>query len=132
MPTRVALLTEDQHLGEREGVGMRNRQERGRRVHGGETPGGAAVEQQRRRTAVADHLDIPPEDPLRVACPERLHRGLLGGEATRKVDGRDSPTRAVGDLSVREDPAQKPIAEPLHGTDDARNVGGVYSETDDV
>ena len=86
---------------------------------------GAAVQPQLRRTAVAEHLDVLPQHAARMAGAERLHAGFLRGEAAgQRRDGIAAP-RTIGDLSLREDAAEKALAVPLADVGDARNVGGV-------
>ena len=94
--------------------------------------GGAAVQPQLRRTADADHLDVLPEHAARVAGAERLHRGFLRREPPRQVRHRVAAPRTIGDLSVGEDPAQEAIAVALERLPDARNVGRVEPEPEDV
>src|SRR5579872_1518085 len=111
---------------------MRNRQERRSAADCGKTPPRAAVQLELRRPAMPDDLDVAPEDAVRMAGAQRLHRGFLGGEAAGKMDRRHTAPRAVGNLTVREDPAEKSVAVPLDRVGDAVNVGGVETDADDV
>ena len=55
-------------------------------------------------------LDRSPKNFLRMAGPESLHRGFLGGEAAGEVYGWVASPRAVVNLSFREDTARETIA----------------------
>src|SRR5262245_45988602 len=126
------LFAEDHHLREGERVGMRDRDERGAAADGREAAAGAAVELKPRRTAAADDLDVAPQHALRVAGAERLHRGLLGGEAAGKVDFGLAAPLAVRHFSLGEDTMDETIAVTFDGRGDARNVGRVDSQSDDL
>src|SRR5579862_4143015 len=87
---------------------------------------------QLRRTAVPDDLDVAPENARRMACAERLHRRFLRGEPAGKMNRRDPPARAVGDLAVREDASQETVPVPFNRLGNPGDVGGVEAEADDV
>ena len=92
----------------------------------------AAVQPQLRRAAGADHLDVLPEDAARVAGAERLHRRFLDREPAAEVRNRISPPRTIGDLSLGKDALQEAIAVALQQLRDARQVGRVQPDTNDV
>src|SRR2546423_12221541 len=79
-PTRVALLSEKQHLRQGQCVGMRDREQRRIPSHGGKSTRRTAVELQLRRTATPDHFDVAPQHAMRVARAERLQRRLPRGD----------------------------------------------------
>src|SRR2546427_564725 len=95
--TGVALAAENNHLGEGEVVGMRDRDERRKAAHRGETPRGAAVQLELRRSAAPDNFNIAPKDPMGMAGTERLHRRLFRGKPAGKMNRRHLATRAVRD-----------------------------------
>ena len=92
---------------------------------------GAAVKLQLRRTAAADDLDIAPEHLLRMTGPKRFHRRFLGSKSAREVDLRFAPPQAIRNLAVGEDAAQKAVAISLDGRGNARDIGGIESQSDD-
>src|SRR5260221_10109241 len=59
-------LAEDQHLGEGQGVRMRDGEKRRSAADLLEADRGTAVQLQPRRPAAPDHLDVTPEDALRM------------------------------------------------------------------
>src|SRR5262245_45520592 len=126
------LFAEDHHLREGEGVGMRDRDERGAAADGREAAAGAAVELKPRRAAAADDLDVAPQHALRVASAERLHRGFLGGEAAGKVDFGLAAALAVRNFGLGEDTMDKAITVPFDGRGDAWNVDRVDSQSDNI
>ena len=132
MPTGVASVAEDQDLRDRQRVGVRDGQQRRTAAYRGELPSGSAVQLELRRPAAADHLDVTPEDPLRMARAERFHRRLLRGEAAREMNRRLAAPHAVRDFTLGENTLQESLAIALDGADDARDVGGVDTQTYDV
>ena len=87
---------------------------------------------QLRRTAVADDLDIAPEDARRMSCAERFHRRFFRGEPAGKMNRRNPSARAVDDLAIRENAAQETVSIPLDSLGNPVDVGGVEAEADDV
>jgi len=119
-------------LSERERIGVTDGQLRGSAADRLEAPGRTAVQLQLRRTAgPADDFDVAPQDILRAAGAERLHRGFLGREPAGKVDRRMTPAHAVGDFAARKNTLSESIAIPLEGRDDTRNFCGIESKADD-
>src|SRR3954467_12174398 len=132
MATRVASVAENDDLRHREIVGMRDRQQRRTAAHRLEPSRRTAVQPQLRRTAAPYHFHVAPEDPVRVAGPERLHRRFLRREPPGEMDRRLLPAHAVGDLTLGEDALQEPGPVPIDGRDDARDFGEVDAESDNV
>jgi hypothetical protein len=130
--SKAALVSEDEDLGERERIGMRDSEQRGFPTDGGKATRGAGVQLQLRRAAPADHLAIAPEDSARVAGTERLHRRLFRGTSAGEVDGRHAPARAVRDFAVGEDAAEEAVAISFDGAGDAVDIGRVEPQPDDV
>lgn len=122
---------EQEHFGEGQRVGVRDRQERGSGAHGVEPTGGTAVKLELWRAGTTDHFHVAPKHLLRMTCSERFHRRFLCSKSPREVDCRIAPPRAVRDFAVREDAPQKAVAVSLDGRRDSRNVGRVEPQTDD-
>src|SRR6266446_3812865 len=99
-PTRVVLLSENQHLRQGQCVGMRDSEERKIPPHRGKSTRRAAVELQLRRTATSDHLDVSPQHAMRVARAEGLHGRFFCGETAGEMNSRHPPACAVGDLTL--------------------------------
>src|SRR5438128_12528704 len=89
------------------------------------------MELQLRRAAVPDHLDVAPQNALRVAGAERFHGGFLGGKARGEMGRRHPAPRAVGNLAVGEDPAHKPVAVAFDDVGDPSDIRRVESDSDD-
>lgn len=70
---------------------------------------------QLRGAAVADDLDVAPEDAVRMARSERFHRGFLGREAGGEVGSGAPPAPAIGDLAICKHALQEAVAEALDG-----------------
>ena len=87
---------------------------------------------QSRRAATADHLDVAPEHLLRVAGAERFHRRFLCRKSAGEMDRGSSTPLAVGNLFVRENAPQEPIAVAFDCRRDARDICGVEAKTNDV
>src|SRR6476661_1104958 len=104
---------------------MRDGEKRRSSPYRHESPSGTAVQLQLRRTAAAHDLDVLPEDTGRMTGAERLHCGLLRGEAAGKVNGGYAASGAVSDFAVRENAPQKPVAVALDGFGDPVDVGRV-------
>jgi len=85
-----------------------------------------------RRSSVADHFDVPPQNAARVSGAERLHARFFRGKPAGKVRRRIAPPRTIGNLAVGEDPVQKPLAVPFHHIGDTRDVGCIETQPDDV
>ena len=131
-PTRVALLSENQHLRQGQCVGMRDSEQRRIAPHRSKSPRRAAVELQSRRTATSDHLDVAPQHALRVTRAERLHGRFLRGETAGEMNSGHPPACAVGDLTLGEDAAGESPAVPFDCVGDAIDVGRVEAEPDDI
>lgn len=126
------LVGEEHHLRERQVVGVRDGQERRTGADRSESPAGAAVKQQLRRSATSHHFDVPPQDALRVTGAECLHRRFLCCEPAGEVNGRLTPSCTVGHFAFGEYPVHEAGAEAVQGGDDSWNVGRVDSEADDL
>jgi hypothetical protein len=95
----------DVEVGETEGLGA---------------AGGAVVkEKEWLAAAVGEHLDVAPADAADAGA-ERLHGGLLGGEAGRQL--RDAAA-TEGDLRRRVDAGEEPLRMAL---EDARDAVQLY------
>ena len=129
---RCLSVAENQHLRQRERVGMRDGDERGSAAHGGEPARGAPVQPQLRWTAVSHDLDVAPQDAVRVAGSQGLHGGFLGRESAGKVRRRHAAPHAVGHFALGEDTMGESLAVALDGGGDTGDVGGVKPESDDV
>ena len=79
-----------------------------------------------------DHFDVAPEHLLRMPGAERLHPGFFGGEPAGEMDRGHAAPCTVRNLSLCEDAAQEPVAEPFDGGRDAVDFRGVEAEPDDV
>ncbi len=131
-PTVVALLAKYHHFGERQIVGVGDRQQGFLAADGREPAGGAAVQRELRRAAAAHDFDVAPQNAARVAGAERFHRCFLRGEAAGKMDGRNAATEAVIEFAGREDALQKAVAVPVDRIGNPVDIGGVQAQTDDV
>src|SRR5688572_15409428 len=103
---------------------MRDGQQGAIRAKRTKYPTGGIVKPQLRWAPRAVHLDIPPENALRVAGADRLHPRLFRRKPTGDVRSGIPATEAVRKLVVRQNPLQKAIAESL---DRIRNTGNVGS-----
>jgi hypothetical protein len=126
------LVADDENLSHRQVFRMCDRQQRRAPSDGGETSAGAGVESQARWTAVTNDLDVAPQDAIRVASAERLHRGFLRGKPAREMDRRKAASLAIVDFPRRKNAADKTIAIPLDGRGDAVDVGRIDPKSDDV
>ena len=117
------LLAEEDHLGERKRIRVRDRQLRGSSADLCEASSSAAVQPQLRwPSGLPDDFDVAPEHSLRVAGAERLHACFLGGEPPREMNRRVVASHAIGDFRVREDPVGEAFAVPFDRCSDARDV----------
>ena len=131
--TAVDSAAEDQDLGQRQRVGVGDGEERRTAADGLEPACGASVKPQLRRPAAsADDLDVAPQHPLRVARAQGFHRGFFRGKAPGEMNGRLPPAHAIRDFALGEDTMGEALAVARHGGGDARDVGGVKAEPDDV
>ena len=130
--TPVASAAEDDDLGERERVGMRDGEARRSPADCGEAECRTAVQPQLRWAVAAHDFEVPPQHALRVAGTEGLHGRFLGREAAGEVNGRHAAPHAVGDFAFGEDTMGEPLSVSLDGVADAGDVGGVESEPDNV
>ena len=129
---RRIALPEDDGLGERERIGVSNREFRRAASDFGKAPGCASMQLQLRRTArQADHFDVAPQDALRMSGAERFHRSLFRGEPAGEVNSGFAPARAVRDFTVGKNPPGKSIAIAVDRGGDTRNFRRVESEPDD-
>ena len=87
---------------------------------------------QLRRPAVADDLDIAPEDFLRVSGAERFHAGFLCREPAGKMDSRHAPACAVRNFAVGKNAPDEPFAVPFDGGGNPGDFGGVETKADYV
>lgn len=132
-PPGLTSVAEEHYLSHRERVGVRDRHERSLDEHALRAARGGAVELQARRTAAATHdFDVLPQDPLRFARAERFHRGFLRGEASRKMRSRIPPPDTICNLAGREHALQEPLAVLIEDLGNARNVGRVEANSEDV
>ena len=98
----------------------------------GEVPARGVVKLQLRGAAMADHLEIAPQDAKRVAGADGFHAGLFRREPPGQVRRGVPTSQAVGDLPVGEHAAQEPIAVPLERLRDAVDFSGINAQADDV
>ena len=127
--TRVPLK---KYLGHRQRVGVGDRQKRPLHAHLFRAARRAAVQPQLRGTARPEDLDVLPEHAARMSCAQRFHGSFLRGESPGKMRNRVSPPRTIGNLSLGEDTTEKPLAIPLVQLSDARNVGGIETQADNL
>ena len=132
MATAVALSAQNNHLGERKGIGMRDSHERGKPAYRGKAPGSPAVQLELRRATAPNDLDIAPEDPMRMTSAERFHRRFLRGKPAGEVNRGHSATRAVRHFAVGEYAPQEPLPVSLDGVGDAIDIRGVQTESENV
>jgi len=125
-------VAEEDHLCESKGVGMRDRQLRRVAADGLKPARRAAMQLQLRRSAPANHFDVPPEDASRMTGTERLHCSFLGGKTSGEVDGRVAAAHAVRHLGLGENAVCKSLAVPLDRGGYARDVCCVETESNDV
>jgi len=85
----------------------------------------------RRAARLAHDLDIAPEHTLRVPGAKRFHRGFLGREPARKMDGGIVPAHAIRHFRLGEDPMGESLAVTFDGRGDTRNICSVESQPDD-
>ena len=102
------------------------------RAKSGEVPAGGVVKLQLRGAAMADHLEIAPQDAKRVAGADGFHAGLFRSEPPGQVRRGVPTSQAVSDLPVGEHAAQEPIAVPLERLRDAVDFSGINAQADDV
>lgn len=127
--TRVPLKKD---LGHRQRVGVGDRQQRPLHAHLLRAASSAAVQPQLRGTARTEDLDVFPEHTARMSCAQRFHGRFLRGESPGKMRNRVSPPRTIGNLSLGKDTTEKPLAIPLVQIGDARNVGGIETQADNL
>jgi hypothetical protein len=127
-----ALSAEQEHLRERQGVGMCNGQQRRLGTQGGESAGCAPMKPQLRGTALPDHFDAAPQHLLCVTGPKRLHGRLFRGKAACEMNRGVVSAHAVGDFALGEYTLQEPIAEALDGCGNTGDIGRIEAQTDDV
>src|SRR5262245_19245947 len=111
---------------------MRDGDQRGAAADRREPAAGPAVEVQLRRPAAPYDFDVAPQNALRVAGAQRLHRRFLGREAAGEVNRWHTPPAAVRNLVVAEDPQHETIAVPFDGLGDTMNVRGIDPEPNDL
>ena len=126
------LCAEEDDLSEGECIGVCDRELRRLSAKLREASRGAAMQLQLRWTAgPADDFDIAPQHALRMAGPERLHRGFLRREPSREVNRGIPPAHAVRNLRFREDATGESFAVTFDSRSDARDVGRVEAQSDD-
>lgn len=81
---------------------------------------------------MTDDLDVLPDHTARMAGAERLHRGLLGGKSAGDVRNGIAPPGTISDLAVGQDAPKEPVTVPLKHLSDARNVGRVEAEPENI
>src|SRR5438128_1541575 len=91
----------------------------------------ASCQPQLRRTSMAEHFDVLPQDAARMPGAERLHRGFLRGKAAGEARDRIAVMRTISNLAVGENTVEEAVAVPLQYVAEARNIGGVEPEPDD-
>ena len=127
-----ASVAEEHDLRECQRVGMGDRHQRSTHQHVVGSPGSATVELQARRSATSDHLDVFPEHAPRVTRAERFHRRFLCGKAAGEMWGRVSPLGTIGNLAGGEDASQEAFAVSFEHCCDARDVGCVKTNTENI
>src|SRR5689334_17083372 len=95
-----------------------------RRGAGGGLP---VQDQQRLAAAVGEYLHFPPADATDPRS-QRLRCGLLGGEAGRQLR---KPRSVALPLPIREDAAQKALAEIVDRAFDAGDLDDVDADSDE-
>jgi len=113
---------EDEDLGERERVRVRDGQQRRSAADGFESPRGPAVQPQLRRAAPAHDFDVSPQHALRMTSAKGLHGGFFRGEPSREMDGRFPPPHTVGHLTLGEDTMGEAFAISFDSLDDPRDI----------
>lgn len=125
-------FAENDYLGKRERIRMRNRELRRTAADLGKAASGAAVQPKLRGTAgLADHFDIAPEHSLGVSCSKRFHCRFLGRKTTRKVNRWLVTAHAVLDFGIRKDPMREAVAVAFKCGGDPRDVRRVESKAND-
>src|SRR5208282_1469102 len=71
------------------------------------------------------HFDIAPADAATPSRTQRLHPGLLGGEARGIAFKAAGSSFAITDFAFGEDATKKAVAKPFDALADARNFGDV-------
>ncbi len=87
---------------------------------------------QLRRAMVPHYLYVAPQHALRLARTKCFHRRFLRREPSREVRRRVAAACCVLDLPIREDTPQKAIAVAFDRRLDARDVGRIQANADNI
>lgn len=132
-PPGLRRSGEQENLRERKFAGMTEGDERAARMECVKTPERAAGQPQLRRvSSLANHFDVLPENAARPAGPERFHRGFLRGEPRGEARNGIAAASTIGNLRVGEHAMQKPIAVAREDRADARNLGRIHAQPNDI
>ncbi len=92
----------------------------------------AGQHKRRRARRRVDHADVLHEDAALEPGPDRLGKGLLGGEALGERAGAgERSARRLGAFDVGEDTLQETLAEAIERRLDALDVAQVGADRDD-
>lgn len=125
-------LAKEHDLRHRQRLRVRDCHQRSRDFHHVGAPGRAAMQVQPRWSALPNHLDVFPDDALRLAGAEGFHRRFLHREPACEVRGRVSPLGTIGNLTRSEHALEKTIAVAIDEFGDTGNIGGVETNTENV
>lgn len=92
----------------------------------------STMQPELRCPVIAEHFDVFPQDTSRVASTEGFHCRFLRGKTSRERGNGVAPPHTIDDLAFREDAFQKALPVLRVGRCDARNVGEVDAESDNV
>lgn len=123
-------VRQQQHLGDRKRLAMRDGDERPRDPEPRRMPGCGAVQLQLRGAAAPHDLDVPPKDTTRVARAERLHRRFLRRPAAGEVRRWEAASCAILDLAVRKHAPHEAVAVTPQHVVDPRELGGVETDAE--
>ena len=127
----VVSRPEQQHLRDRQRLGVRDCHQRCLDLHPLGMSGGAAVKLQAWRTTTTNHFDVLPHHTPRMTRAERLHGGFLRGEPARQMRRGIPPAGTIRNLRLREHALKEPIAVPIEERREAWDVGGVKADAKD-
>ena len=125
-------VPEQNHLGERERVGVGDRDERIPDLELFCAAQCAAVQLKLRRPAAADDLDIAPQDPLGASRSERLHRCFFDRKAAGQVRHGSAAPRTISNFPLGEDALKEALTVALEHVRHARDVCCVETDRENV
>jgi hypothetical protein len=127
-----ASVADQHHLREGECFRVRDRQEGSTDVQAVGAPRRAAMQLQPWGTAHPHDLDVLPHHPTRVPGAKRFHGRFFCGEAAGEMRSRIPTLGTIGNLPGGKHALQEALAVPLEDRCQARNVGRVEADTEDV